>query len=336
METKNGKLFFFALLIGVIILAVAIFRPFLIVLSIAAALAVVLHPVYLWVRRRLTGGISWIAALLTTIAFFVVLAVPLYFIGAKVVAETESLYHALTDDGAGQQHITDLVNWVHSTIPGSSEFPIREKIANMASFVTNSLGSVFTATVQTVVSMLLVLLSLFYFLKDGEHFRDYIIKMSPLADKHDELIFKRLSSSVNGVMRGYVLIALVQGLLLGIGLFIFGVPNPVLWAVLAGIASMIPQIGTGIVSIPTILFLFLTGLPINALGLLIWSIALVGTIDNLLQPIVVGKNIDLPPIAVLFSVLGGVVLFGLAGLIIGPLSLSLFLTLMSIYKEEYA
>ena len=109
-----------------------------------------------------------------------------------------------------------------------------------------------------------------------------------------------------------------------------------LWAVLAGIASMVPQIGTAVVSLPAIIFLYFTGMPLNAVGLLIWSIALVGTIDNLLQPVVVGKNIDLPPIAVLFSVLGGVALFGVAGLIVGPLSLSLFLTLMSIYREEYS
>ncbi|MBP6926103.1 MAG: AI-2E family transporter [Candidatus Pacebacteria bacterium] len=335
-EPKKGKLFFYILLAAVVILAAAIFRPFMIVLAISAALAVVLFPVYLWIRRRFAKNISWLAALITVLAFFIVLAVPLYFIGAKVVSEAESLYHSLADGGSGQQYVTDLVNWVHSVVPGSTEFPIREKISDMTSFITNSFGTIFTATIQTIFSLLLILLSLFYFLKDGEHFRHYLVRLSPLADRYDDKIFDKLAASVNGVMRGYVLIALVQGVLLGAGLWIFGVPNPVLWAVFAGIASMVPQIGTGVVSVPAILFLFFTGLPLHALGLLIWSLALVGTIDNILQPVVVGKNIDLPPIAVLFSVLGGVTLFGIAGLIIGPLSLSLFLTLMSIYREEYA
>jgi predicted PurR-regulated permease PerM len=335
-EPKKGKLFFFILLTAVIVLAAAIFRPFLVVLAIAAALAVVLYPVYEWTRRRVTKNISWLAALLTVLAFFIVLAAPLYFIGAKVVAEAGALLNSLTEGGSGQQHINDLVNWVQSIIPGTTEIPIREKIADIATFFTNSFGAIFTATIQTIFSLLLIMLSLFYFLKDGEHFRSYLVRLSPLADRYDDKIFDKLSAAVNGVMRGYVLIALVQGVLLGIGLWIFGVPNPVLWAVLAGIASMVPQIGTAVVSLPAIIFLYFTGMPLNAVGLLIWSIALVGTIDNLLQPVVVGKNIDLPPIAVLFSVLGGVALFGVAGLIVGPLSLSLFLTLMSIYREEYS
>ncbi len=333
---KKGRLFFFILLAGVIILAIAIFRPFLVVLAISAALAVVLTPIHLWVKRRITRGVSWLAALLTVLAFFIVLAVPLYFIGAKVVSEASALLNSLTEGGSGQQHINDLVNWVQSVIPGATELPIKEKIADIATFFTNSFGAIFSATIQTIFSLLLILLSLFYFLKDGEHFREYLVRLSPLADRYDDKIFDKLAASVNGVMRGYVLIALVQGVLLGAGLWIFGIPNPVLWAVFAGIASMVPQIGTGVVSVPAILFLFFTGLPLHALGLLIWSLALVGTIDNILQPVVVGKNIDLPPIAVLFSVLGGVALFGIAGLIIGPLSLSLFLTLMTIYKEEYA
>jgi predicted PurR-regulated permease PerM len=308
----------------------------MVVLAIAAALAVVLFPIYKWIRRRVTGGVSWASALITVLLFFIILGVPLYFIGAKVVTEAQSLFRSLSNGGSGQQYINDLVGWFRSIFPGISEAPIRDKLGDIATFLTNSLGTIFATTIHTIFSILLILLSLFYFLKDGEHFRDYLVKLSPLADRHDDQIFNKLSNAVNGVMRGYILIALAQGLLLGIGFTIFGVPNPVLWAVLAGIASMVPSIGTGIVALPAILFLFLTGNPVHGIGLMIWSIALVGTIDNILQPIIVGKNIDLPPIAVLFSVLGGVALLGVAGLIVGPLSLSLFLTLMSIYKEEYS
>jgi predicted PurR-regulated permease PerM len=336
MEKIKGKYFFFILLSLVAVLSVLIFRPFLVVLAIAAAFAVVLFPVYKWIRRRITGGVSWASALITTLLFFIVLGVPLYFIGAKVVSEAESLFHSLSNGGTGQQYINDLVGWLQTIFPGASDIPIKEKLGDIATFLTNSLGTIFTSTLNTIFSILLILLSLFYFLKDGEHFRDYLIKLSPLADRHDGMIFDKLSNAVSGVMRGYIFIALAQGLLLGIGLAIFGVPNPVLWAVLAGIASMIPSIGTAIVATPAILFLFFIGTPINAIGLLIWSLTLVGTVDNILQPIIVGKSIDLPPIAVLFSVLGGVALFGVAGLIIGPLTLSLFITLMSIYKEEYS
>ncbi len=122
---------------------------------------------------------------------------------------------------------------------------------------------------------------------------------------------------------------------LGIGLWIFGVPNPVLWGVLAGIASVIPSIGTAIVAVPAVLFLLATSTTGAAIGLAAWSVVLVGTIDNLLNPIVLGKRVSLPPLIVLFSVLGGIALFGAAGIIIGPLSTSLLYTLLLIYREHF-
>jgi predicted PurR-regulated permease PerM len=336
METKKGKVFLFILLALVAILVTMIFRPFIVVLAISMALAVGLYPIFKWVRRRMVRGVSWAAAAITVLIYLIVLAVPLYFIGAKVVSEAGSLYNSITNGGVGQQFIDNIVAWINVNFPGSTGLAIKEKIAGSATFLTSTFGTIFSSTLNTVFSFLLILLSLFYFLKDGEHFRSYIIDLSPLADRNDDRILTKLANAVNGVIRGYIFIALIQGVLLGLGLYIFGVPNPVLWGVLAGIASMVPSIGTALVALPAILYLAILGTPVHAIGLTIWSLALVGTIDNLLQPIIVGKSIDLPPIAVLFSVLGGVTLFGVAGLIVGPLSLSLFLTLVSIYREEYS
>ncbi len=335
MENRKGGYFFFILLALVAVLVAIVFRPFLIVITVSAGLSVGLYPVFSWIKRRV-GGVPWVASLLTVLIYLVVLAVPLYFVGSKVVKETGSLYSSLSDGGNGQQYIDNIIYWIQSYLPGSTTEGIRSQIGGSATFLTSTLRSIFTSTLNTMFSFLLILLSMFYFLKDGEKFRKYIIELSPLSDKNDERILAKLSSAVNGVMRGYIFIALVQGFLLGLGLYIFGVPNPALWGVIAGIASMVPSIGTAVVAVPAIIYAIVFGEPVSAIGLSIWSLALVGTIDNLLQPIIVGKNIDLHPIAVLFSVLGGVAIFGVAGLVVGPLSLSLFLTLVSIYREEYS
>jgi predicted PurR-regulated permease PerM len=122
---------------------------------------------------------------------------------------------------------------------------------------------------------------------------------------------------------------------MALGLWIFDVPNPALWAVIAAITSMIPTIGTSLVSIPAIIFLFLTGQNVHAVGLIVWSVVVVGLVDNFLNPIVVGKKLDLPPIVILFAVLGGVALMGPVGLLIGPLAVSLFYTLALIYREDF-
>src|SRR6185369_11223156 len=115
----------------------------------------------------------------------------------------------------------------------------------------------------------------------------------------------RLSQAINGVIKGSLLIALIQGALLGFGLWIFGIENSALWGVVAAITSLIPTLGTSLVSIPAIVFLFVTGETTSAIGLLIWAAVMVGMIDNFLGPIIVSKKINVSSLFILFSVLGG-------------------------------
>ena len=114
---------------------------------------------------------------------------------------------------------------------------------------------------------------------------------------------------------------------------IFGIPNAIIWAVVASISSFIPTVGTSIVAIPAILFLFLTGMKLQALGLLIWSIIIVGTVDNILSPYIISRDTEIPSLFILFSILGAVSLMGPLGILIGPLVLSLLYSLISIYKK---
>jgi predicted PurR-regulated permease PerM len=178
-------------------------------------------------------------------------------------------------------------------------------------------------------------LSIFYFLKDNAHWKKVIMILSPLADADDKKILDRLSNSVNGIIKGYLFIALLQGILMGVGLALFGVPNPALWGLVTMITAFIPTIGTALISVPAILFLFLTGQTIAAVGLLIWAVAIVGMIDNLLSPIIVGSRINLPPLLILFSVLGGISLLGPVGILMGPLTISLLYALISLYRHEF-
>ena len=156
-----------------------------------------------------------------------------------------------------------------------------------------------------------------------------------LANTDDEKILAKLSHTINGVLKGYILIAFIQGILMGIGLAIFHVPNPAIWAVIAGIAAIIPPLGTAVVSVPTVLFLFFTGHTGLSIGFLIWAILIVGTGDNLLNPYIVGHRIDVPPFLILFSVLGGIALLGPVGILIGPLTVSLLYSLTEIYQSEF-
>ncbi len=331
----QGKHFFYVLFAIVAILCIVIFRPFFIVLIIGASLAVVFHPLYLAIKKDISGERPWLASLITVALFIIIIGVPLFFIGSQVIKEAGSLYQSISEGGGAGQYIDSLTKDMASLVPEAANFDVKAAIAGMITSFTGSVAGIFAATLSTIFSFLLVILSLFYFLKDGDKWKRYIIKISPLADMHDNRILEMLERAVSGIMKGYLLVACVQGALLGIGLWIFGVPHPVLWGVLAGIASAVPTIGTAIVAIPAVLFLYFSGATGPAIGLAIWSSILVGTIDNLLNPIVLGKKVSLPPLVILFAVLGGIALVGPAGIIIGPLSVSLLYTLMLIYRDNF-
>lgn len=326
--------FFYAFLAAIAVFCAIILWPFFSIGVVSIALAVSFTPINTFIRAKL-GGPAWLAALLVVLLFIVVIGIPLFFIGSKVLTESQSIYLSIIEGNGGLGFVDGATAFLKEKIPMLGEFDLRTAVGNGASAVAGTLASAFTATISTAFGIFLILLSLFYFLKDGQIWKKYIVKLSPLSDMHDERILAMLQRAVNGVMRGYVLIAAIQGLLMGFGLWIFGVPNATLWGVFAGIASMVPTIGTALVSIPAIIYLFATGDTGAAIGLAAWSIALVGTVDNVLNPVVVGKQIHVPPVVVLFSVLGGIALLGAPGIIIGPLAVSLLHTLIQIYQEDF-
>jgi predicted PurR-regulated permease PerM len=226
-------------------------------------------------------------------------------------------------------------NTVNKVLPESVPFDINEKAEGFITYVSNNIANIFTTTVSAFVSLLLMLLIMFYLLKDGEKWKKEIVLLSPLSDKDDENIIKRFTLSVNAVIKGYLFIAVVQGLLLGTGFWLFDISNGALWGTIAAITSLIPTVGTALVSVPAIIFLFVTGSTGSAIGLLIWAIVVVGMVDNLLTPYIVGIKINISPLLILFSVLGGISLFGPVGILVGPLTVSLLYTLVSIYRNEF-
>ena len=329
------KNFFYIFLAVVAIAGIVILWPFFTVIVLGASLSVVLHPLYEKIKKNITGGVSWIASILTTLLFVIILGVPLFFLGSTVFVQSQEMYNSITHNGGASLYIQKISTSVAEILPDGMAIDVEKRIGEVASFLSSSATQIFTSTITTIFSFLLVLLSLFYFLKDGKQWRDMLIEMSPLPDEYDQKILSKLSRAVNGVMKGYLLIALVQGFLMGFGLWIFNVPNPALWGVFAGIASMVPSIGTALVAIPAILYLIIKEDTTGALGFGAWALILVGTIDNLLNPVVVGKNIDLHPLIILFSVLGGISLMGAIGILVGPLVVSLFWSLLSVYKEHF-
>ena len=334
MQTKTiERNFFFGLLSMAFIFTFFIFRPFLIVLILATSLSIVLYPIFRFFKK--TKFPNWLASLLTVILFIIVLCMPLLTIGSLVLNQSQNIYHEIVVNGNSEVFINLIGSKINQLLPDSISFNLSEKISGMVSFLTNNLTGIFSATFSFLFSFILLILAIFYILKDGEEWKKALIEFSPLSETNNKKILTRLTQTINGVMKGVLFVSLVQGVLMGIGLSIFGVPNAALWGVAAGIASQIPVFGTAFISIPAMIFLFTTGNTTAAIGLLIWSLVTVGIIDNFLVPYFIGNKVNIPSFLILFSILGGISLLGPVGILIGPLVISFLYGLVAIYRNDF-
>lgn len=334
MQTKIiERYFFFSILFLTIVFTIFIFRPFLSVIVVGASFSIVLYPVYAWLKRQKVS--DWLAALIVVFSSIIVLGGPLFGIGAIVFNQSQDVYHSVVEGGNTGMFVNSINQSINSVLPKGVTFDLAQKASDFISLVSNNIANVFTSTLSAIFSLVLTVITTFYFLKDGARWRKVIITLSPLSDTDDEKIIIRLSSAINGIITGSLFIAVIQGILMGVGLMLFGVPNPALWGLVAAITSLVPFVGTAFISVPAIIFLLATGQTINAVGLLIWAMVVVGMIDNFLSPFIVGKRTSLPAILILFSVLGGISLLGPVGGLIGPLSVSLLYTLVSIYRTDF-
>ena len=327
------KFFFFGLLLATLVFAFFIFRPFWIVLVLGVSFSIVFYPIYAWLHKNHFP--NWLAALVTLLSFIVVLCIPLFSIGTIVFNQSQNLYHSVISGGNVTPFLSSLGSKINYFLPNGITFNLNEIISGFISFLTSNIANIFSATVTVLFSFVLLLLTIFYFLKDGEKWREALLQLSPLSGAADQKILDRLTQTINGVIKGYLLIAFIQGILMSIGLTIFHVPNAAIWGVIAGIASTIPPLGTAVVSVPAVIFLFATGHTPAAIGLLVWAVFVVGAGDNFLNPYIVGHKINIPPFLILFSVLGGIALLGPVGILIGPLTVSLLYTLTDIYQTEF-
>jgi predicted PurR-regulated permease PerM len=332
--TSVERTFFFVILGIMVIVILAIFWPFLSVLVLAAAFAVVLHPVYEWIHKHVTKKISWISSLITVVLFIGIVCTPVLYVATAAFGQIQTAYGsivAMTDKSKVFESVSTSIN---KALPEGFSVDVGAKVSDLVGIISHNVTGFFTSTFQAIILFMLMLMTIFYFLKDGPRWKVIFTRICPLSEKHINEIFDKLKVAINQIIKGAFFIALLQGVFTGIGFHIFGVPNATLWAVAAGIASFIPTIGTSMVAVPAILFLFSTGMNGNAIGLLAWSVCLVGLIDNLLAPYIISKDSEIPSLFILFSILGGVSLLGPTGILIGPLALSLLFALISIYRKE--
>ncbi len=336
-RSKTGLHFLLILLVGVVVLAFFILRPFLYALILATIAATVFYPVYARILRTTNGSVG-ISALISSLVVSVIVIIPLIFLSVQILQEATHLYSNVAQGGTAETFSTG-VNRVFSDIAKVSPVPIEASVdvqkylSQGLQSLVRELGPIFASFAKILISVFIFLVALYYLFKDGSRLKASVITLSPLDDAYDETIFTKLGVAVNSVVRGNLAVACIQGLLTAIGFTIFGVPNPALWGGLAAIAALVPSVGTSLVVAPAVIYLYITGDINPAMGLLAWGVLAIGLVDNVLGPKFVERGMQVHPFLILLSILGGISLFGPIGFLLGPIVLALLFVLLEIYGD---
>jgi len=325
--------FFFGALIIVVYVMWKIWAPFLVAVAMAGIIVTVSYPLHKRILQVVPKRNNTIAAGLSTIVVFTIIVIPILAASSVLVHEFISLYNMFAASGNVEGGVLqDLVEVVQGYIPGF-ELDIKRQMEQTLTWFSGNLGSIFSGTVSVAITALVALLGSFYFFRDGKSLVKWITAISPLPDKEDTLILNRVAVSVRSVVTGTVLVSIIQGAAIATGFALFGIERAILWGSIAALGSLLPGIGTTVIIVPVVAWLFFTGATFNAVGLLIWGLAMVVIVDNLISPYLMSRGNNLHPFVVLVSVLGGISLFGPIGFILGPVFASLLLVLLELYTN---
>jgi predicted PurR-regulated permease PerM len=329
--------------LGISAMFLRMLLPFLQAIFLAALFAALFTPLY---RKLLThvGNRKPLAAGLTVIVVLLFLGVPLAIIFVAVltqaldVAETARpwVQNQLATPGA-------MTGWLEALPFYERIEPYRElalsRIGELAGTLSgvliNFLQSATIGTVSALFSLLIIVYTMFFFLMDGDRLLYLVLYYLPLNDEDETQLLNRFVSVTRATLRGTAVIGVLQGALAGLALYVAGVPSALFWAVVMMFLSVVPGIGAALVWIPAVIWLAVNGEPITAMAVAAFCGIIVGTLDNVLRPRLVGNDAQLHDLMIFFSTLGGLLLFGFTGFIIGPIIAALFVTVWELYGEEF-
>lgn len=320
-------------------------RGFLVPLFLAAVFASLAAPLYRQMVR-LFRGYTTVAAIATLVLLIAVVVVPclamLGIVAGQAYQLSENVVPWVQDhvDEAGNLDLT-LPEWVpfrdQIDLSGAN---VTSKLAEFAgrigTFLFQSLSAATLGTAGFFLDLFVMLYAMFFFIKGGDAIRDGTMKYLPLPQDAKDRILEKGLSVTRATIKGTLVIALAQGTLAGIAFAVVGIQGAVFWGAVMAVMSIVPGIGTALVWIPAVVFLMATGQLAAGIGLALWCSAVVGSIDNVLRPYLVGRDTEMPDLLILISTLGGLSLFGAVGLLIGPVVAALFMTVMDIYRVTFA
>ena len=344
MSEKLEQAAFLILLALVTGLFIWLLKPFFAPLLWACIIAVLFHPVQVWLEGR-WGQRPNVTALATLFACVVLVVIPVLLLLASFLQQGLSVYEQIQ---AGELQPGKYVDQVRNAFPllqGLLERfdidmeTVRDNAAKAAvaasQFLARNALAVGQGAFGFVLKLALMLYVAYFLLRDGRRLVEQLVRAIPLGDERERLLFQKFAEVARATVKGNLLVALVQGMLGGLIFWILGLPAALLWGVVMTVLSLIPAVGAGLVWLPAAIYLYAVGDWISATVLIAYGVLIIGLADNILRPLLVGRDTKLPDWMVLLSTLGGIAMVGINGFVVGPLIAVLFVAFWQIFGREF-
>lgn len=341
LETRT----FLAMLVGVSLAFALLMKPFFGPIFWAVAIALIFHPVRQKLASRMGDRPNLIALLTLLLCMFIVI-IPVIGLVFSLVAEGVSLYQKIQ---SGELRPGEYIDQVVSSFPAIEAFfgqfgvnfgDVRDRAVSVfvggSQLLAKQALGVGQNTFQFFLGLALMVYLAFFLLRDGDKLVELLIRALPLGDERERLLFSKFAEVTRATVKGNLLIAIIQGALGGFIFWALGIQGALLWGVVMAIVSLLPAVGAALVWVPAAIYLAATGEFASAAILTAFGSIVIGLSDNLLRPILVGRDTKLPDYMVLLSTLGGLAMFGINGFVMGPLVAALFMAFWGIFIREFS
>ncbi len=319
-------------------------RSFLMAIFMAGIFAALSRPVYRRLQRWL-GGRRSLASVLTLVLIVLVVLLPLAALTGVVTGQAIKVSQSampwvreqIEQPNAFSEYLSAIP--YYDRIAPHSELIMRkagEMVGRVSQFIINHLSSAALGAANFLFMLFTWLYSMYFFLMDGERLLEKILYYLPLEDRDEQQMLERFTSVTRATLKGTAVIGILQGGLSGLAFWAVGIPSAAFWGAIMVVLSIVPSVGTAVVWVPAALILGFSGAVVKAVALALFCALVVGSLDNLLRPILVGKDTQMHELMIFFGTLGGIFMFGMLGVIIGPIIAALFVTVWEIYGQAFA
>ncbi|MEN3333712.1 MAG: hypothetical protein V7641_3077 [Blastocatellia bacterium] len=336
-------IFLVALTLFALYLCYKLFQPFLSPLLSALVISIVFFPVHARIQAIVRR--PSLAALLSTILVTLIIILPAIMVLAAVTKEITGLIGLIdqtsTESGGYGTYFGQLadkaMSWAGQYVDLSQvnlRETLRSRLEGLSRFLLSELTIIVGSLTSFAFDAVITIFTLFFLFREGRSLMRRLAAIMPLTPEQVDKLFTGIENTIIGTVYGGLVVAAVQGTLIGLALWIFHIPSPVLWGVTAAFFALLPVVGTAAVWVPAAIYLLATGHWVQAVLLVIWGALIVGSIDNVLRPYLISGRVEMHTLLIFFSVLGGVSVFGFLGLFVGPVIVAVTATLLAMLREE--